>query len=272
MNTIFHPTDFSANPDIAFAHALKLAWATQSRLTLFHVNEGLDELNWKEFPAVRETLSKWARHSSNNQDRISSHSMIDVEKILHRGKDPSASILAHLERHPADLIVLATHQLGGRPFFFQSVSEPVARKSHIMTLFIPLSAKGFISAEDGTITLKNILIPIDHDPQPPVAVRAVTTLVNTLACEDVSVTVLYIGDKEEMPDVYPPSHSKSAWTYIARSGDVVSEILEIEQELAADLIVMPTQGRQGFLDALRGSTTEQIVRRARCPVLAVPTE
>ena len=31
------------------------------------------------------------------------------------------------------------------------------------------------------------------------------------------------------------------------------------------MIVMPTAGHQGFLDALRGSTTEQVF----CPVLAV---
>jgi nucleotide-binding universal stress UspA family protein len=38
----------------------------------------------------------------------------------------------------------------------------------------------------------------------------------------------------------------------------------------ADLIVMATAGHQGALDALRGSTTERVVRQATCPVLAVP--
>ncbi|MGB1685776.1 MAG: universal stress protein [Pseudomonadales bacterium] len=33
---------------------------------------------------------------------------------------------------------------------------------------------------------------------------------------------------------------------------------------------MPTQGRHGFLDALRGSTTEQVMRELQCPLLAVP--
>ena len=39
---------------------------------------------------------------------------------------------------------------------------------------------------------------------------------------------------------------------------------------APDLLVLATQGHQGFLDALRGSTTERVVRGARCPVLAIP--
>ena len=38
----------------------------------------------------------------------------------------------------------------------------------------------------------------------------------------------------------------------------------------ADLIIMATEGRQGVLDAMRGSVTERVVRGADCPVLAVP--
>ena len=41
---------------------------------------------------------------------------------------------------------------------------------------------------------------------------------------------------------------------------------------AANLIMMATAGHQGFLDALRGSTTERVLRHAPCPVLAVPAD
>lgn len=33
---------------------------------------------------------------------------------------------------------------------------------------------------------------------------------------------------------------------------------------------MVTAGRHGILDALRGTHTEQVLRRVHCPVLAVP--
>jgi nucleotide-binding universal stress UspA family protein len=33
---------------------------------------------------------------------------------------------------------------------------------------------------------------------------------------------------------------------------------------------MPTAGHHGVLDALRGSTTERVIRHAPCPVLALP--
>jgi nucleotide-binding universal stress UspA family protein len=33
---------------------------------------------------------------------------------------------------------------------------------------------------------------------------------------------------------------------------------------------MPTEGRHGVVDAMRGNVTERVVRGAPCPVLAVP--
>jgi nucleotide-binding universal stress UspA family protein len=51
---------------------------------------------------------------------------------------------------------------------------------------------------------------------------------------------------------------------------VVDTILAVARERAADLIVMTTEGRSGFLDALRGSTTERVLRSGALPLLAVP--
>jgi hypothetical protein len=42
--------------------------------------------------------------------------------------------------------------------------------------------------------------------------------------------------------------------------------------MATNLIVMATDGRNGFLDALRGSHSERVLRRTPCPLLAIPAE
>ena len=54
-------------------------------------------------------------------------------------------------------------------------------------------------------------------------------------------------------------------------GDAVAEILRVAQEVNADLVVMGTHGRTGLGRLLMGSVTEQVVRRAPCPVLTVKT-
>lgn len=54
-----------------------------------------------------------------------------------------------------------------------------------------------------------------------------------------------------------------------QTGEPVNTILTKAADKSADLIAMPTAGHHGFLDALRGSTTERVIRHAPCPVLAV---
>jgi len=79
---------------------------------------------------------------------------IDVRKVIARDNDPVRSVLAFLERHPADLIVLATHQYEGRSHWLRrSVAEPIARESGQMTLFIPHGVEGFVSRQDGSVSL-----------------------------------------------------------------------------------------------------------------------
>jgi nucleotide-binding universal stress UspA family protein len=60
------------------------------------------------------------------------------------------------------------------------------------------------------------------------------------------------------------------WKRITRSGDVIQGIVDAAREMAADLVVMSTDGRNGFLDALRGSHTERVLQHVPAPLLAVP--
>ncbi|MBD0326530.1 MAG: universal stress protein [Pyrinomonadaceae bacterium] len=52
-------------------------------------------------------------------------------------------------------------------------------------------------------------------------------------------------------------------------GDAASEIVRVAKERAVDLIVISSHGRTGLGRMLFGSTAEQVVRHAPCPVLVV---
>jgi nucleotide-binding universal stress UspA family protein len=54
-------------------------------------------------------------------------------------------------------------------------------------------------------------------------------------------------------------------------GDVVPSILRAARQAGADMIVMPTAGHHGFIDALRGSVTQRVLHDAPCPILALPS-
>lgn len=268
---VFHPTDFSLSPEIAFVHALKLTLATKAKLTIFHVNEGLEEADWKDFPCLGDTLARWGLIQEDHSEQGLLAAGLPIDKVLARGDDPTTSILEYLTQHPAGLIVLATHQLGGQPYF-RSVAEPIARHAETMTLFIPHKTRGFVCNDDGTFTLRRILIPIDQHPNPQSTIQTIAGLAQALGCETLAFTLLHVGSEQEAPFVYTPRRTGWTWHTSNRTGDVVSAILQSEKEEDADLIVMTTEGHQGFLDALRGSTTERVLRNSRCPVLAVPVK
>jgi len=53
-------------------------------------------------------------------------------------------------------------------------------------------------------------------------------------------------------------------------GTPYKKIIEKAENEGFDMIIMSTHGRTGLLHMLIGSVTERVVRRAPCPVLAVP--
>lgn len=56
---------------------------------------------------------------------------------------------------------------------------------------------------------------------------------------------------------------------LVRTGRAASEIVEAARELDIDLIIISTHGYTGLKHVFLGSTTENVVRYAPCPVLTV---
>ena len=266
IRTVLHPSDLSDASLLAFAHAVKTALISKSKLTLIHVS---NEPEGTEFPGVREMLERWKVLPANSPKSAVADLGIGVAKIIGCGPSPVDVVLEYLKRHNADLIVLATHHRGG-DWLHKSVAEPVARESGEMTLFIPAGARGFVSLEDGSVSLRNILIPVATKPGPEPAIAGAIRLVEQLNCGSGTFRILHIGEEGSMPAAETPDVPGWSWQKVTADGDIISGILEDAQQSKADLIVMSTDGRSGFLDALRGSHSERVVRQSPCPVLAIP--
>ena len=272
LQHVFHPSDFSPASETAFAHALKAALIAKATLTIFHVSPDRKE-NWTEFPGVRQTLERWGILPKDSPRSAVPELGIKVKKVVAQDKDPVKAVLGFLEHHPSDLIVLATQQDKGRVQWLEnSVAKPVARKSRQMTLFIPAGVDGFVSLKDGSVSLKNILIPVAPVPKAQPSIQAAVRLAQRLNCPTGQFTILYVGDESEMPEVSCPELPGWEWTKMSQKGDITQVILQTARGMEADLIVMSTEGRNGFLDALRGSHTEQVLRHCACPLLAIPAD
>jgi nucleotide-binding universal stress UspA family protein len=275
IRSILHPTDLTVSSEPAFAHALKIALAGRSKLYLLNAKPGDDEdIDWSAFPAVRRTLARWGVLPEGSSTRdVGDRLGIHLAKISLHERDPVRAIVRFADDHKSDLIVLATHGRDGLPRWLHgAVAEPAARKADIPTLFLSPEASGFVDANSGALRLRNVLIPVDHRPRPEAAVREAQRLCRTLAASEVALRLLYVGDPGDMPTIAIEGNVPMEVTRSARAGDVVEEILGAAAECQADLIAMATAGHHGFLDALRGSTTERVLRHAPCPVLAVPAD
>jgi nucleotide-binding universal stress UspA family protein len=270
VESIFHPSDFSQASEVAFAHALKIALAAKAELTLLHV-EASASTEWQDFPGVRDTLERWGTIPKGSPKSAVGQLGIDVDKVIASSKDPVRACLSFLAKHPVDLIVLAVHQHEGRIRWLEkSVGKPIARGAGQMTLLIPYGVEGFVRGQNGSISLRNILIPVTSKPRPQPSVEATVRLIRNLQLPAGTVTLLHVGSAAEMPSVKLPEDTGWTWQRATKAGEPADTILHAATEFRTDLIVMTTDGPHGFLDGLRGSTSERVLQRARCPVANLP--
>jgi hypothetical protein len=87
---------------------------------------------------------------------------------------------------------------------------------------------------------------------------------------EAQITVLHVGDDEALPPLALPEVKGLSWTMRTVKGDVISTLVAASAD--QHLVVMPTDGRTGLVEMLRGSHTERVLRGVRCPLLALPVQ
>jgi len=273
VESVLHPTDFSDASNRAFAHALAIALLRQTQLTILHVGpESEADIDWSEFPPVRKTLERWGLlEAGRAQSAVFEELNVRVRKLAIKSQNPGSAIARYAQDRPSDLIVLATEgRRGLNRWLKRSDAESLARRSSTMTLFVPDGAKrGIVSLEDGDISLKTILVPFDREPDATAAMEYARRAAEVLGDDTVDILLLHVGDSA--PPIRRPEDGDGwSWQQLKSSGEPAEEILKTADRHKADLIVMATSGHDGVVDVLRGSTTEKVLRRSPCPLLAVP--
>lgn len=253
----------------AFAHALKISLAAKRKLYVVHVAErgGADE--WHAFPHVRQTLARWrliepAASTAAIFDKLG----VEVVKAEIEPQEPVRGLSHFLEGHPSDLMVLATHGRAGLPRWVRpSIAEAMSRRAHMQTLFIPPQGAGFVDKKTGALELKRVLFPVDHHPPAGPALVAIQRFCRALGVQP-GIHAMHIG--ADAPVFSTSANPADIVAVGLRAGNIVDNILQAAADMKANLIGMATAGHHGLLDALRGSTTERVLREASCPVLAIP--
>ncbi len=263
-------TDFSQAGDVAFGHALRIALAGPSKLTLLHVGrESRAGVRWERFPGVRERLVAWGRlDAAADQADVDDRLGVRVAKFAMRDEDPAAGIIDFAAHHPAHLLVLA-HVARGRRRLpgAASVALRVLRAARVPMLILPAAGAGFVDPDSGRSTLRRMLVPVDHEPDARPALALTGSLCAALADEPLEAHAFYVGAQGDAPPYLFGSDPRCSWSWRYGSGDV-AEAIAAEP---ADLVAMPTAGPRGLREHLTGSTLDRLLDRVRCPLLAIPS-
>jgi nucleotide-binding universal stress UspA family protein len=270
LTRIAHTTDFSEQSDLAYLQALRLAVEARARLDLLHVKDPGEEHTWQSFPRVRETLMRWGmlgREATPADIEIKLG--VHVSKVEINHHNAPGGISGFLQQHRPDMLVVATHGREGiNRWLHGSVTEDILEHAHVPCLMIGPEGHGFVDPESGRLRLRRILVPVAPEPEPPPAwtLGWLTSRLSPLGIPDTAFELVHIAG--DMPNIM--DHARKTWKVERVDGPVVETIVRVAAKRECDLIVMATAGRHGFLDAVRGSTTSQVVAHAHCPVLALP--
>lgn len=210
--------------------------------------------------------------ADTRSDDIGRRLGIHVRKIQIAAADTGAAISRYADDHVAGWVVLAAEGRDGAPCWLRpSLAGREARTVSACTLFVPSHAHGFVDSATDAVALDSVLVPVAHQPRPEPALTIAARLVASFAVPAATVDMLHIAASHAAPPVVaPPVADGVTFAVIRGSGTPAGALVAHARDAQARLVVMATAGRHGLFDGLFDSTTAQVVRQARAPVLAVP--
>jgi nucleotide-binding universal stress UspA family protein len=294
VERILCPVDFSEFSRPALQHALRLARWYGARVEVLHVIPREAPLAGGGIPEPLDWLGERRRHAREELADL-------VEPILNDGValetrllegEPWRVIVDEAAARCADLLVLGTHGRSGfEHLLLGSVTEKVLRRVSCPVLtvgrLVPVTRRGpaferilCASAllDDSTRAVEAALSLARENEAQVTLLHVVATLPGEGAA-DVAPVIPNLGPLRESLVGQARAQLQAAVAPEERPildvrdrveiGTPWTEILRAATETQADLIVIGAHTHGAFGRMLFGSTANQVVRRATCPVLVV---
>jgi nucleotide-binding universal stress UspA family protein len=293
---ILCPIDFSETSAHAVDQAIVLAAGYRARITALHVHQRESPLPaWDGVDLVAgEPTESSLREKVVHAFAAARAKGLDVEVAVHAGS-PVTTILEHATVLPADLIVMGTHGTSGfQHLVLGSVTEKVLRKAVCPVLTVPPRTES-----TSELPFRRLLCAVDFSDASLEAVRVALSLAQDSRAR---LTLMHVLEwpweeppaptleglppeqgmaleefrryteksaKQRLLSLIPDSTFSAQVSTRLRNGKPYVQVLSVAQEERADLIVLGVRGRNPLDQMIFGSTANQLVRRATCPVLTV---
>ena len=292
---ILCPVDFSDHSRRALDHAAAMALWYKAPLTVLHVFANLP-MHLVPAAPVPHLPDNTQRETELRQfvEGLQLPPAIVLNLVIREGRDIGAEILAQVDALKVDLLVMGTHGRSGfKHLLLGSVAEAIVHASpRCPVIVVPPRAPDV--APGAPVHFSRILCPMDFSES---ATGAVTYAIDITQKAGAQLTLLHaievppeFGENRMAPD-FDVDRARAAAErrsmerlqalipatvrndrhidIVVVEGAAPRELLRQATARNMDLIVMGAHSH-GVVDRLVfGSTTQQVIREARCPVLVV---
>src|SRR5262245_39798151 len=288
LGRILCPVDLSDTAGHVVQHAVQFGRWYRAPITALHICNPV-VIPPSDFTLVGAPTVPILTDDDINEVRQKVQTLFDstgsgpVDVIVESGR-PAKRIVEIAGALPAGLIVMGTHGATGfQHLILGSVTEKVLRQAPCPVLTVPPRVRTTPS-----LPFTRILCPVDFSESARAALGFAVSLSQECSAR---LTILYALERpsEELSPFtaeYRHEVEQSAAAKLAELsagfeqrgsqavmrvayGKAYREILATASEESSDLIVIGVHGRNPLDLMLFGSTTNQVVRRATCPVLTV---
>jgi len=297
ITRILFATDFSQWARRAEDYACALACSWKASLTVLSVAEFPPGLN-PDYPVNHQYLADLLKTASSQLVDLKGRAERQGIAVTTRVATgiPSEEVITAARAEDSDLIVVGTRgKTGLAHVLLGSTAERVTRGAPCPVLTVrmePADNEGE-STLSRPVTLERILVPVDFSD---CSLDAFEYAVEVAQQAKASVMLLHVlepvsyGLDFDLGHIRTREDVRASWTkrleelasslrhpdvavdVQLRGGFPSDSIIDSVQTLPCDLIVMGTHGRRGISHALSGSVAEAVLRKARCPVVAVRSQ
>ncbi len=277
-NTILVPLDGSSLAEHALPLALSIARRSGAALRLVRVHVpypiAVSEYGMASYSAELD-LAGMRSEEAQLQDlasRITTLSNLPCTATILGDMGTVTGLLASAAQG-VDLMVMTTHGRGAfSSFWLGSVTEEILRSAPCPVLTVrPRPGPVDLAAET---RFQRILIPLDGSPASEQVLEPAIALGSLMDSEyhllHVSTDAGAIDDAQHYLDRVAArlqSLVTDVNTHAVWGPHVTPRILEVADEMGADLVALETHGRRGYQRWRLGSVADKLIRSAPLPVL-----
>lgn len=283
INSILVCHDFSEPSQKALNYALKYAVAFGAQVHVYHALSDMEAyFGLQTVPFGTDLLKNTQDLMDKQVAQAKGGAQIPLQTEVETGP-PKSLVIKKINDMKPDLVILGTHGRSGvKRFVMGSFAESLVRHSTRPLMLV---------RDNAPWPVKKILLPIEFGPDAETTVRMGSEVAKSLGASLHLFHALTLPDFFAIAGTLPENkqtdfmneirnkaneeltklikaHQTTQMTSAIGVGSIVEEIASEAKKTGCDLVIIPTHARHGMSHFLYGSTAEQILRYAPCPVMS----